>query len=395
MARNPVHPPTQERKSRGEKPPALEIDGRDAPLKAEVVTAAADDPLTQLIRQSLHEGATDVHLRAGSPPRIRINGDLLMVKGLIPSSEMMRRFFEKMLTTDQLKHFERIKELDFSHDLQAVCRMRVNLYQERGAFCASLRIIPRHIPSMEEIFLPPACERLTQLDRGLVLVTGPTGSGKSTTLAAMINHINATRKCHILTIEDPIEFHHEDKRGLLSQRELDHDTRTFAAALRHSFRQDPDVVLIGEMRDLETMQTVITLAETGHLTFSTLHTGDAAQTVSRIIDAFPPHQQAQVRLQLAASLAAVISQKLLPRKDGKGRIAAREIMICNRAVRNLIRENKLNQIASAIQTGADEGMITMAAALADLVRRGLLDLEVARRHCDDQRELMAKLQGGG
>jgi twitching motility protein PilT len=206
----------------------------------------------------------------------------------------------------------------------------------------------------------------------------------------MINHINRTRKCHILTIEDPIEYSYEDGMAMVCQRELDSDTRTFAAALRHSMRQDPDVVMLGEMRDLESMQMAITLAETGHLIFSTLHTGDAGQTMSRIVDAFPPHQQNQVRLQLAQSLAAVISQRLLPIQGKRGRVAAREVMVCNRAVRNLIRENKLNQILSAIQTGGEEGMIEMNASLADLVKRGLVDYEVARANADDPRAFAAK-----
>ena len=354
---------------------------------------APGDPLWQLMRQAVEQNASDVHLRAGSPPRLRIDGELLLVKGFVPSYEMMRRFFERMLTTEQLNNFERVMELDFSHDLKGICRTRINLYQERGSFCASIRIIPSQIPTMQEIGLPPACEAVTRMERGLVLVTGPTGSGKSTTLAAMINHVNETRRCHILTVEDPIEYYFDDKRALVSQRALDADTRSFTAALRHSFRQDPDVVMIGEMRDLETMQTAISLAETGHLTFSTLHTGDTIQTISRIVDAFPPHQQDQIRMQLSSSLAAVISQRLLPVKGKRGRVAAREIMICNRAIRNLIRENKTNQIMSAIQTGSDDGMITVSASLAQLVKDGQVDYEVARDAADDPREFASKFSG--
>lgn len=349
--------------------------------------------MESLVRQSFQEGASDIHLRAGSPPRIRIDGELLQVKGFVPTADGMRRFFQGMLGGEQIKEFDRVLELDFSHVLTGVCRMRVNLYQERGTFCASIRLIPYVIPSMEEIGLPPSCVALTALHSGLVIVTGPTGSGKSTTLASMINHINATRRCHVLTIEDPIEFSYEEQKGLVSQRELDSDTRTFTAALRHSFRQDPDVVLLGEMRDLETMQTAITLAETGHLTFSTLHTGNAPQTINRIIDVMPPHQRDQVRVQLSQSLAAVISQRLLPLKGKKGRVAAREIMICTRAIRNLIREGKANQILSAIQTGAEEGMISMTAALADLVKRGLVEHETARAIADDPKEFAAKVSG--
>jgi twitching motility protein PilT len=369
------------------------METRTAPMSTDPGTSESAEPMFVLMRQAVKENASDVHLRADSPPRIRLDGELLRVKGMTPTLDMMRRFFEKMLTAEQIESFERTKELDFSHDLPGVCRMRVNLYQERGAFCAAIRIVPRSIPTMEEIGLPPACESLTRLERGLVLVTGPTGSGKSTTLAAMINHINASRQCHILTVEDPIEYTYEDKRALVTQRELASDTISFGAALRHSFRQDPDVVLLGEMRDLETMATAITLAETGHLTFSTLHTGDAAQTISRIVDAFPPHQQEQVRLQLANSLEAVIAQRLLPRKDRKGRVAAREVMICTRAIRNLIKENKLNQIGSSIQTGVEEGMITMNVSLAELVKSGFVDYEVARTVSPDPRDFAQKFAG--
>ena len=286
-------------------------------LEPEGAAASAADKLTMLIRQAVEEKASDIHLRAGAAPRLRIDGELFQIKGLVPDEPAMRAYFYRMLRDDQVKMFERTFELDFSHDVAGVCRVRVNLYMERSSFCAALRLVPRRIPSMEDIMLPEPCERLTRLTRGLVLVTGPTGSGKSTTLAAMIDHINATRRCHILTIEDPIEYHYEDRRALVSQRELDLDTKTFTAALRHSFRQDPDVVLLGEMRDPETMATSITLAETGHLTFSTLHTSDCTQTITRIVDAFPPHQQEQIRSQLALSLEAVISQRLLRMKGKK------------------------------------------------------------------------------
>ncbi len=353
------------------------------------------DKLVMLLRQALDEKASDVHLRAGSPPRLRIDGELYQVKGFTPSEEVMWRFFKRMLRADQIEIFERTHELDFSHGLEGFCRIRVNLYLERGQFCAAIRLIPERIPTMEDIKLPAACQKLTELSKGLVLVTGPTGSGKSTTLAALIDYINATRRCHILTIEDPIEYYYEDRKALVTQRELDLDTLSFGAALRHSFRQDPDVVLLGEMRDAETMQIAITLAETGHLTFSTLHTGDCTQTLTRIIDAFPPHQQDQIRSQLALSLVAVISQRLLKVKNKRGRIAAREIMICNRAIRNLIREGKYNQLFSAIQTGTEEGMITMDASLNRLVNEGLVDYRTALEVASDPREFAGRHGGRG
>ena len=352
-----------------------------------------NDKLALLIRQAIEEGASDVHLRSSSPPRLRIDGDLFQVRGFTPSEDTMWRFFQGMLNQDQIQCFERCKELDFSFSLIGVCRMRINLFIERGDFRAAVRIIPENIPSMEEIQLPEPCQRLVRLGRGLVLVTGPTGSGKSTTLAAMINHINATRRCHILTIEDPIEYHYEDKRALVSQRELDVDTRTLPAALRHSFRQDPDVVLLGEMRDAETMTTAITLAETGHLTFSTLHTSNCTQTITRIIDSFPPHQHDQIRAQLSLSLEAVISQRLLKVKGRRGRVAAREVMICNRAIRNLIREGKYNQIYSAIQTGTEEGMVTLDTALGKLVTEGQVDYKVAHEEASDPRDFSTKYGG--
>ena len=367
--------------------------GASAHPEREAASHASVEKLTMLVRQALEEKASDIHLRAGSSPRLRIDGELFQIKGFLPTEEMMWAFFNRMLREDQVKMFERTHELDFSHDVAGVCRVRVNLYLERSSFCAAMRLVSERIPSMEDIQLPPACEHLVKLTRGLVLVTGPTGSGKSTTLATMIDYINATRRCHILTIEDPIEYFYEDRRALVSQRELDLDTKTFTAALRHSFRQDPDVVLLGEMRDAETMATAITLAETGHMTFSTLHTTDCTQTITRIVDAFPPHQQEQIRSQLGLSLEAVISQRLLKLKGKRGRIAAREVMICNRAIRNLIREGKYNQIYSAIQTGTEEGMITLDGAIAKLLMDGVIDYETALETALDPKEFAMKYGG--
>lgn len=333
--------------------------------------------ILDLVRRAVDENASDLHLRSGQRPRLRVDGELYIVEDASPTDEEIRQFLYDMLSKEQIARFERTRELDFAYRIPDLCRMRVNLYIQRGQFCASLRIIPNRIPTMEEIYLPPACYEFVKLNKGLVLVTGPTGSGKSTTLAAMLDYINSTRRCHILTIEDPIEYEYTDKVATVSQREVNMDTGSFAAALRHAFRQDPDVVMIGEMRDLETMQAAITLAETGHLTFSTLHTGEASQTIHRIIDSFPPHQQTQVRMQLAMSLEGIISQVLLPLKGQKGRIAAREVLVCTRGVKNLIREGKIPQIATAMQTGTEEGMITMDAALVDYYQKGLISYETA------------------
>lgn len=350
------------------------------------VDAAARSGLDALIRRAAEEGASDVHLRADFPPRLRINGELLQVKGLLPTERALRAFLADMVGPEAIERFNRTLELDFAYRLEGVCRLRVNVFQERGHLSAALRLVRDRIPTPEEIGLPAAVQAVTDQDYGLLLVTGPTGSGKSTTLAALIERINTTRRCHVLTIEDHIEFHFEEKRAMISQREVDVDTRTFTAALRHTFRQDPDVVMIGEMRDPETIQTALTLAETGHLTFSTLHTNNAAQTVTRVIDVMPPERRDQVRGQLAMSLVAVVSQRLLPLKNKKGRIAAREIMICNTAIRNHIREGKLNQILSTMQMSVAEGMVTMGAAVQQLVDKGLVDAEVARRYMEEPRE---------
>jgi twitching motility protein PilT len=312
------------------------------------------------------------------------------LEGNAITEDSLRNYIVSMLNSAQIERFEKTKELDFSYTLHGVSRLRLNLFVQQGMLCASVRLIPEVIPSMTDIALPKVAYQFTELHAGLILVTGPTGSGKSTTLAAMIDHINASRRAHILTIEDPVEYVFVEKRCMVSQREMNLDTASYHAALRHTFRQDPDIVMIGEMRDLETMQTAITLAETGHLTFSTLHTTDAAQTINRIIDSFPPHQQSQIRAQLAVSLQGIISQKLVPLKDQRGRIAAREVLVCSRAVRNLLREGKVPQIFSAIQTGSEEGMMTMTQSLGDLYMRGIISYETALQHSPDRKEFAQK-----
>jgi len=346
--------------------------------------------MLNLLRMAVEKGASDLHFRSGRPPQLRIDGALRKVEDIVPTEETLKRFLYERLTKTQVERFEKTFDLDFSCAFEGICRVRANLFSQLGDFGAALRVIPDHIPTMEEIYLPNACYDFVHLNKGLVLVTGPTGCGKSTTLAAMIDYINATRHCHILTIEDPVEFIYTDKKATVSQREVNLDTRSFDNALRHSFRQDPDVILIGEMRDLETMRAAVTLAETGHLTFSTMHTGEAVQTVSRLIDAFPPHQQSQIRAQIAVSLEGIVSQLLLPLKGKPGRVAAREILVCTPAVKNMVRENKLPQIRSAIQTGLDVGMISMNYSLGYLFEKGVVAYEAALHAAFDKKEFAEK-----
>lgn len=346
--------------------------------------------LYQALKRAWEMSASDVHLREDEPAIVRLHGELRVVADLTPDRSEIRDFLDPLLRDDQRARFEQTNELDCACRIEGLCRMRLNLFVQQQRFSVAIRLLPDRIPSMEEIYLPSACKHLASLNKGLVLVTGPTGSGKSTTLAAMIDYVNATRACHILTIEDPIEFVYKPRKAMISQREIGEDSLSFAAALRHAFRQDPDVVLIGEMRDLETMQIAITMAETGHLTFSTLHTGEAGQTVSRIVDSFPPHQQEMVRLQLATSLAGIVSQQLLPLKDQDGRVAAREVLVVNRGVANLIRENKLEQITTAIQTGAGDMMFTMNHSLGHLYQNGIVDYQTAHQAAFDRRDFENK-----
>jgi twitching motility protein PilT len=323
-------------------------------------------------------GASDLHLTAESPPVVRVHGDLQPIDELPPlTPEDTQALIYRILSTEQQKRLEVERQIDLSYAVSGVARFRVNVFFQKGALGAAFRLIPYKILTLEELRLPTSLHEMAQKPRGLVLVTGPTGSGKSTTLAALIDEINRNRSAHILTIEDPIEFLHRHRKCLVNQREIGTDARGFAEALRAALREDPDVILLGEMRDLETISTALTAAETGHLVFATLHTRGAAATIDRIIDVFPAEQQAQVRAQLAASLEGVVTQTLLPTVDGQGRVAAVEILIPDYAVRNLVRQRKLEQIYSVMQTGTMRGMQTMEQGLCELVLRGTITSETA------------------
>jgi twitching motility protein PilT len=348
--------------------------------------------ILDILKIAIDAGASDVHLTVASPPIMRVNGKLLKIgeERLLPDDSMA--IIKEILTEKQIEMFEERGELDFSYSNPGLGRFRVNIYKQRGSYSMALRVVALTIPSMESLRLPEILKELAKKQRGLILVTGPTGSGKSTTLAAMIDHMNKTRNEHIITIEDPIEYLHKHEMSVVNQREIGHDSQSFANALRAALRQDPDVILVGEMRDLETISTAITAAETGHLVLSTLHTIGAAKTVDRIIDVFPPHQQQQVRIQLASVIEAVISQQILPKADGTGRVAAFEIMIANPAVRNLIREGKTHQIQTVLQTGSTVGMLTMDASLLDLYKKRLIDLPTLKKYAVDIDLLMKQIQ---
>ena len=347
--------------------------------------------IDELLRLVVEKRGSDLHLASGVPPVMRIDGQLYATNYESLTDFEVQRMVYAILTDEQIRIFETDYELDCSYYLKGLSRFRVNVYRDRGAVAGAFRVIPSKIPTVRELGLPLVLEDLSRRPRGLVLVTGPTGSGKSTTLAAMIGQINNERYVHIITIEDPIEYLHTHKRSLINQRELGADTRSFAQALRHALREDPDVILVGEMRDLETMSLAITAAETGHLVFSTVHTNNAAQTVDRIVDVFPPGQQEQIRIQLSNNLEAVLSQQLLPRAGTPGRIAAMEIMIASPAIRNLIREAKAHQITSIIQTSAHHGMQTMDQCLRDMYQRGLITYEEAMARAMNQEELKKML----
>ena len=344
---------------------------------------------------------SDLHIASGIPPVIRADGELKPTPYENMSPMDIQQIMYAILTDEQIQKFESNWELDFSYALQKKARFRVNIFKDKGSVAASLRLIPTKIPTLADMDMPKVIEQMTHLRRGLVLVTGPTGSGKSTTLAAMINEINLTRSEHIITIEDPIEFVHNHKLSVINQRELGMDTKSFGNALRASLREDPDIILVGEMRDLETMSLAVSAAETGHLVFGTLHTNSAASSVDRIVDGFPPGQQGQVRLQLSNNIQAIVSQQLIPTtpnyqaSSGRGRVGAFEIMIANAAIRNLIREAKAHQITSIIQTSANIGMITTDACLRNLYMEGKISHENAMSRAQNVEELKRMLAGDG
>jgi twitching motility protein PilT len=334
--------------------------------------------LPELLQTLVDVNGSDLHLTTQTPPQIRVHGKLQMLDLPPLGPAETKGLAYSVLTDSQKKRFEETLELDFSFGIRGVARFRCNVFNQRGAVAAVYRVIPEKIKGFDELMLPPVLATLADRPRGLVLVTGPTGSGKSTTLAAMIDKINTERREHILTIEDPIEYIHQHKGCLVNQREVHSDTHGFAAALRAALREDPDIVLIGELRDLETIESALRIAETGHLTFATLHTNSAAQTINRIIDVFPAHQQGQIRTQLSLVLEGIVCQALMPRADGQGRVMSLEVLIPTPAIRNLIRDDKVHQIYSTMQTGQEKfGMQTMNQSLATLYQKRLISLETA------------------
>ncbi|HEX7177662.1 MAG TPA: type IV pilus twitching motility protein PilT [Pyrinomonadaceae bacterium] len=359
---------------------------------------AAQEPLSlsDLLKKLIEMGGSDLHLTTNSPPQVRVDGTLRALEGFRQLSSSDTKSLAYSVLTDAQKHrFEEALELDFSFGVRSLSRFRANLFNQRGAVGAVFRAIPYEIKSFDDLGLPPVVSTLCDKPRGLILVTGPTGSGKSTTLAAMLDKVNRERHEHIVTIEDPIEFLHSHKNCLVNQREVGSDTKGFAEALRTALRQDPDVVLVGEMRDLETIESALRIAETGHLTFATLHTNSAASTINRIIDVFPSAQQAQIRAQLSLVLEGILCQSLLPRADGRGRGMALEILVPNAAIRNLIREDKVHQIYSMMQTGQGKyGMQTFNQSLATLYHKRLITLEVAMQRSQNTDELRELIEHG-
>ena len=351
--------------------------------------------IDNLLRDLVHRDASDLHLKAGQPPIMRVRGDLIRVDQAVMPIQQHQDMLLSVLTDDKKHTLLTFKEVDLSYNVEGLSRFRVNMFWQRGHVGAVFRVIPFRIRTIDELRLPPVTKRLCLLPRGLLLVTGPTGSGKSTSLAAMIDHININKKLHIMTIEDPIEYVHTDKTSIINQRELGSDTKTFADALKHVLRQNPDVILVGEMRDLETIQLAITAAETGHLVMSTLHTNDAAQTIDRIVDVFAPDQQAQIRTQLSVTIQGVISQTLLPTRDNAGRVAAFEVMVATPAIRTLIRDGKTHQLPMDIQTGAELGMQSLDGCLLNLLKEGTIDWDHAAGKCSNLSEFTRRAMNQG
>ncbi len=348
-----------------------------------------------LLRVMFEKGASDLHITVGAPPMLRIDGEMTPTEFEKLRPDDCQHIIYSILTDEQKEKFERESELDLSFGVEGIGRVRMNVYKQRGAVAAALRNIPMTILGFDELGLPPIIQDIAKIPKGLVLVCGPTGSGKSTTLASIIDYINSHENGHILTIEDPIEFIHTHKNCIVNQREVGTDTKKFTEALKYVLRQDPDVILVGEMRDIETIEAALTIAETGHMVYGTLHTPDAVQAINRIIDVFPAHQQAQVRAQISFVLQAVVCQQLLPKAYSTGRVIATEILISNAAVKNLIREEKIHQIYSIMQTGQEYGMRTMNQSLAELYKKQLVTYNEIFARTTDARDLQRIVQQGG
>jgi len=342
----------------------------------------------KLLQSAYEKNASDLILKTGSPPLLRIYGDLIPINTTVLSPKDTENAFLSIVTESERRRFEKDLELDVAFNVPNLCRFRVNVFMQRSSIGVVLRLIPKKVLSIDQLGLPSVLKDISMRPRGLVIITGPAGCGKSTTQASMLDYKNEHEECHIVTVEEPIEFIHQDKLALVEQREVGKDTHSFSNALKYVLRQDPDVILVGEMRDLETISLAISAAETGHLVIGTLHTTDAVQTVDRIIDVFPGHQQRQIRIQMAANLLAVASQILVNKKGGKGQVAAFEIMICTPAIKNLIRESKTHQLASHILTGTSHGMKTMNMSLAELVKKDIISYDDAKARTDNEEELL-------
>lgn len=348
--------------------------------------------LFELLETAVQEKASDLHLTVGRPPMIRIYGELVPISGKeILSNNLIVELISPILDENRKQILLRTGQVDFSYGMPRIARFRVNVFRQRGAFSAVMRTIPTEIPLLDSLGVPEVIKSFAEKSRGLVLVTGPTGSGKTTTLAALIDLVNENRNCHILTLEDPIEYLHRHKLSIINQREIGTDTDSFANGLRAALREDPDVILVGEMRDLETIQTALTAAETGHLVFATLHTNDVAQTIDRVIDVFPPHQQTQIRMQLALALQGIIAQQLIPRIDQPGRVLATEVLVVTSAARNVIREGKTYQLPTILQTGGKLGMHTLDNKLKMLYEQRMISLQEVLLRCSDAEEFRKTL----